>query len=252
VTPSRSFLGSGQSRRRARQRQPTSQSRVERLNSTSKTSIPALALMGLPRLAATSAGAVEPIARLRCASGSNFIAEPCDPGVGGLNLAEVGGRRPIHSLHLGRSIPHATTSLDVCPNHFGRPKKYDVSQNSFGPPERCVDSPAGPADLLGAKTVHRQSSAPRKGAIYECAFAHYRRRGPQYSTGADGASRRFRSQTSEVVVRHSPALTERRRAMKIVFTSRLSRATQTSGRKSSSTLRPIARPWIKRQAGKRL
>jgi hypothetical protein len=47
-------------------------------------------------------------------------------------------------------------------------------------------------------------------------------------------------------------LIERRRAMKIVSTSRLSRAIQTSGRKSSSTLRPIARPWIKRQAGKRL
>ena len=49
-----------------------------------------------------------------------------------------------------------------------------------------------------------------------------------------------------------PALIERPRAMKIVFTSCPSRATQTPGRKSTSTLRPIARPWIKRQAGKRL
>jgi hypothetical protein len=49
-----------------------------------------------------------------------------------------------------------------------------------------------------------------------------------------------------------PTLIERPRAMKTVFTSRLSRATQTSGRKSTSTLRPIARPWTKTQAEKRL
>jgi hypothetical protein len=182
VTPSRGFLRKRPIRRRARQRQCTSQ--VAWTQQYRQTSIPALALMGLPPLAATSAAAVEPIARLRCASGANFIAEPCDPGVVGFNLAEVGGRRPIHSVHLGRPIRHPLTSLDVCPNHFGRPKKYDVSQNSIGSPERCVDSPAGPADLLGAKTVHRQSrQRTAKGAIYECAFAPYRRRGPQCSTG---------------------------------------------------------------------
>jgi hypothetical protein len=182
VTPSRGFLRKRPSGGAADNANVRVKSRG--LNSTSKTSIPALALMGLPPLAATSAAAVEPIARLRCASGANFIAEPCDPGVGGFNLAEVGGRRPIHSVHLGRPIRHPLTSLDVCPNHFGRPKKYDVSQNSIGSPERCVDSPAGPADLLGAKTVHRQSrQRTAKGAIYECAFAPYRRRGPQCSTG---------------------------------------------------------------------
>ena len=63
---------------------------MERLNSTSKTSIPALAQMGLSSLAATSAGAVEPIAWLRCACRGNFMAGPCDPGVGGFNSAEVG------------------------------------------------------------------------------------------------------------------------------------------------------------------
>ena len=159
---------------------------MERLNSTSKTSIPALALMGLSCLAAAS---VRAASRLLGASGNNFMAGAYDPGFGGFNLAEVGGRRPIHSVHLGRPIRHAITSLDVCPNHFGRPRKYDLSQNSFGSPERCVDSPAGPADLLGAKTVHRQSrQRTAKGAIYECAFAAYRRRGPQCSTGADGTS----------------------------------------------------------------
>jgi hypothetical protein len=162
---------------------------VERLNSTSKTSIPALALKGLSCLAAASVrGASRPLGHAG-ASGSNFMAGAYDPGFGGFNLAEVGGRRPIHSVHLGRPIRHAITSLDVCPNHFGRPRKYDLSQNSFGSPERCVDSPAGPADLLGAKTVHRQSrQRTAKGAIYECAFAAYRRRGPQCSTGADGTS----------------------------------------------------------------
>lgn len=229
---------------------------MERLNSTSKTSNPALALMGLSCLSAASVRAASRLLGRAGASGSNFTAGACDPGVGGFNLAEVGGRRPIHSVHLGRPIRHATTSLDVCPNYFGRPKKYDVSQNSFDPPERCVDSPAGPADLLGAKTVHRQSrQRTAKGAIYECAFAPYRRRGPQ-TTGADGTSPdkygdfAFRRPRLWFVIR--PALIERPRAMKIVFTSRSSRATQTSGRKSTSTLRPIARPWIKRQAGKSL
>jgi len=161
---------------------------VERLNSTSKTSIPALALMGLSCLSAASVRAASRLLGRACASGSNFMAGACDAGVGGFNLAEVGGRRPIHSVHLGRPIRRAITFLDVCANHFGRPKKYDVSQNSFGSPERCVDSPAGPADLLGAKTVHRQSrQRTAKGAIYECAFAAYRRGGPQCSTGADGA-----------------------------------------------------------------
>jgi hypothetical protein len=103
--------------------------------------------------------------------------------------------------------------------------------------------------------IGNPASAPR-GAIYECAFAPYRRRGPQCSTGADGTSPdkygdfAFRRRRLWFVIR--PALIERPRAMKIVFTSRPSRATQTSGRKSTSTLRAIARPWIKRQAGKRL
>jgi hypothetical protein len=163
---------------------------VERLNSTSKTSIPALALRGLSCLSAASVRAASRLLGRACASGSNFMAGACDPGIGGFNLAEVSRRRPIRSVHLGRPIPRAITSLVVCPNHFGRPRKYDLSQNSFGSPERCVDSPAGPADLLGAKTVHRQSrQRTANGAIYECAFAPYRRRGPQCSTGADGTSR---------------------------------------------------------------
>jgi hypothetical protein len=174
----------------------------------------------------------------------------------GLGEEDPQWHRPIHSVHLGRPFRRAITALDVCANHFGYPRKYYVSQNSIGSPERCVDSPAGPADLLGAKTVQWQSTSAAKGAIYECAFAPYRRRGPQCSTGADGTSPdkygdfAFRRRRLWFVIR--PALIERPRAMKIVFTSCPSRATQTSGRKSTSTLRPIARPWIKRQAGKRL
>jgi hypothetical protein len=148
----------------ARPTTPTYESsRVERLNSTSKTSIPALALRGLSCLSAASVRAASRLLGRACASGSNFMAGACDPGVGEFNLAEVSGR-PIRSVHLGRPIRRAITSLNVCPNHFGRSRKYDLSQNSFGSPERCIDSPAGPADLLGAKTVHRQSrQRTRKG-----------------------------------------------------------------------------------------
>lgn len=161
---------------------------MERLNSTSKTSIPALALKGLSCLAAASVrGASRPLG-LAGASDSNFMAGPCDPGVGGFNLAEVSGRRLIHSVHLGRPIRHAITSLEVCPDHFSRPKKYDVSQNSFGSPNVALTRPLDPQTFWVRKPVHWQSrQRTAKGVIYECAFAHYRRRGPQCSTGADGA-----------------------------------------------------------------
>jgi hypothetical protein len=193
--------------------------------------------MGLSCLSAASVRA----ASRAGASGSNFMAGPRDPGFGGFNLAEVGGRRLIHSVHLGRPFRHAITSLGVRPCHFGRPKKHDVSQNSFGSPERCVDSPAGPADLLGAKTVHWQSRRrTANGAIYECAFAHYRRREPQCSTGADGMSPdkyddfAFRRPRLWFLIRP--------RAMRI----------PSVGAKASPHLRPIALPWTKTQASKRL
>jgi hypothetical protein len=214
---------------------------VERLNSASKTSIPALALVGLSCLSAASVRAASRLLGRVGASGSNFAAGPCDPGVGWFKLAEVGGGRPIYSVHLGRPIRHAITSLDVCPNQFGRPKKYDVSPNSFESPERCVDSPAGSADLLGAKTAHQQSrQRTAKGAIYECAFAHYRRREPQCSTGADGA----RPDKYDDFAFRRPRLwfLIRPRAMRI----------PSVGAKANLHLRPIGRPWTKTQAGKRL
>ena len=87
--------------------------------------------------------------------------------------------------------------------------------------------------------IGNPASAPR-GAIYECAFAPYRRRGPQCSTGADGMSPdkyddfAFRRPRLWFLIRP--------RAMRI----------PSVGAKASPHLRPIALPWTKTQAGKRL
>jgi hypothetical protein len=241
VTPSRSLLGSGQSRRRARQRQPTSQVAWNGSTVRAKRAFRPSRWWGYrvcrPLRSERRADCLAALALPAAISRPG----PCDLGVGWFKLAEVGGGRPIYSVHLGRPIRHAITSLDVCPNQFGRPKKYDVSPNSFESPERCVDSPAGSADLLGAKTAHQQSrQRTAKGAIYECAFAHYRRREPQCSTGADGA----RPDKYDDFAFRRPRLwfLIRPRAMRI----------PSVGAKANLHLRPIGRPWTKTQAGKRL
>lgn len=142
-------------------------------------------------------------------------------------------------------IRHASTSLGVSANHFSRPKNYDVSQNSCDSPERCVDLTTGPADLLGADRALAIPPAHRKGAIYECAFAHYRRRGSQCSKGADGANPHecgdFAFRHPRLPVPHSPVLSTPR-AMRMPSV----RA------KANLHLQPILRPWTKRRAGKRL
>jgi hypothetical protein len=55
----------------------------------------------------------------------------------------------------------------------------------------------------------------------------------------------------EVVVPHSPALIERTRTMKIVFTSRLSHSSKAAERKATCPLPPISRLPAKRLGGKR-
>ena len=116
-----------------------------------------------------------------------------------------------------------------------------LDPQTFWVPKPCIGNPA---------------SAPRKGRSMSVHLLPVGGGDRNVRQAADGTSPdkygdfAFRRRRLWFVIR--PALIERPRAMKIVFTSRPSRATQTSGRKSTSTLRPIARPWIKRQTEKRL